>query len=151
MPVEFISATHPTPSTEATGSRRHFGFDVDDTRRFVRYLDDGGFDWTLVAHGSLSADSAQVAQFVVSNSERVKPMLAHRPGFVFPTLAAKSFATIDQIGQGGVGVHIISGGTDAEQLRGWDPLNDAIDYARHALPLVRQELAHRAAATANGH
>jgi hypothetical protein len=49
MPVEFISATHTTPSTEATGAGRHFGFDVDYTRRFVRYLDDGGFDWTLVA------------------------------------------------------------------------------------------------------
>jgi hypothetical protein len=30
MPVEFISATRVTPSTEATGAGRHFGFDVDD-------------------------------------------------------------------------------------------------------------------------
>jgi alkanesulfonate monooxygenase len=130
MPVEFISATHTTPSTEATGSGRHFGFDVDYTRRFVRYLDDGGFDWTLVAYGSLSADSAQVAQFVVNNSERVKPMLAHRPGFVFPTLAAKSFATIDQIGQGRLGIHIISGGTDAEQRREGDYLSKSERYQR---------------------
>ena len=130
MPVEFISATHTTPSTEATGPGRHFGFDVDYTRRFVRYLDDGGFDWTLVAYGSVSADSAQVAQFVVNNSERVKPMLAHRPGFVFPTLAAKSFATIDQIGHGRLGIHIISGGTDAEQRREGDYLSKAERYER---------------------
>jgi alkanesulfonate monooxygenase len=39
---------------------------------------------------------------------------------VFPTLAAKSFATIDQIGQGRLGVRIISGGTDAEQRREGD-------------------------------
>jgi alkanesulfonate monooxygenase len=130
MPVEFISATHTTPSTEAIGTGRHFGFDVDYTRRFVRALDDGGFDWTLVAYGSVSADSAQVAQFVVSNSERVKPMLAHRPGFVFPTLAAKSFATIDQIGRGRLGVHIISGGTDAEQRREGDYLSKPERYQR---------------------
>jgi alkanesulfonate monooxygenase len=130
MPVEFISATHTTPSTEATGPGRHFGFDVDYTRRFVRYLDDGGFDWTLVAYGSVSADSAQVAQFVVNNSERVKPMLAHRPGFVFPTLAAKSFAAIDQIGRGRLGIHIISGGTDAEQRREGDYLSKAERYER---------------------
>jgi alkanesulfonate monooxygenase len=131
MPVEFISATHTTPTTESTGGGgRVFGFDVDYTRRFVRALDDGGFDWTLVAYGSPSADSAQVAQFVVNHSERVKPMLAHRPGFVFPTLAAKSFAAIDQIGRGRLGIHIISGGSDAEQRREGDYLNKAQRYAR---------------------
>lgn len=35
-------------------------------------------------------------------------------------------------------------GCDLLSIRGYDPLNDAIDYARHVLPLVRQELAHRA-------
>ena len=28
-------------------------------------------------------------------------------------------------------------------IRGYDPLDDAVDYGRHLLPLVRQELAHR--------
>lgn len=130
MPVEFISATHTTPSTEATGPGRHFGFDVDYTRKFVRALDDGGFDWTLVAYGSPSPDSLQVAQFVVNNSERIKPMLAHRPGFVFPTLAAKSFATIDQIGRGRLGIHIISGGNDIEQRREGDYLTKQQRYER---------------------
>ena len=36
-------------------------------------------------------------------------------------------------------------GCELLSIRGYDPLNDAIDYARHVLPLVRQELAHRAA------
>jgi alkanesulfonate monooxygenase len=130
MPVEFISATHTTPTTEASAGGRRPDLDVDYTRRFVRALDDGGFDYTLVAYGSPSADSLQVAQFVVSNSERIKPMLAHRPGFVFPTLAAKALATIDQIGRGRLGVHIISGGTDAEQRREGDYLNKAQRYER---------------------
>jgi alkanesulfonate monooxygenase len=130
MAVEFISATHTTPYTEATGKGRHFGFDVDYTRKFVRALDDGGFDWTLVAYGSSSPDSLQIAQFVVNNSERLKPMLAHRPGFVFPTLAAKSFATIDQIGRGRLGIHIISGGNDAEQRREGDYLTKKQRYER---------------------
>ncbi|MGW0580359.1 hypothetical protein ACWD25_31370, partial [Streptomyces sp. NPDC002920] len=38
-------------------------------------------------------------------------------------------------------------GCDLLSIRGYDPLNDAVDYARHVLPLVRQELAHRAATT----
>jgi len=53
MPVEFISATHTTPTTEATAGGRRSGFDVDYTRRFVHAPDDGGFDWTLVAYGLL--------------------------------------------------------------------------------------------------
>jgi alkanesulfonate monooxygenase len=130
MPVEFISATHTTPTTEATGPGRHVGFDVDYTRRFVRALDDGGFDWTLVAYGSVTPDSAQVAQLVIENSERIRPMLAHRPGFVFPTLAAKTFAGLDQIGRGRLGIHIISGGTDAEQRREGDYLTKSQRYDR---------------------
>ncbi len=34
-------------------------------------------------------------------------------------------------------------GCELLSIRGYDPLNDAIDYARYVLPLVRQELAHR--------
>jgi len=130
MPVEFISATHTTPTTEATAGGRRSGFDVDYTRRFVHALDDGGFDWTLVAYGSPTADSSQIAQFVVNNSERIKPMVAHRPGFVFPTLAAKGFAAIDQIGRGRLGVHIISGGNDVEQHREGDYLTKEQRYQR---------------------
>ncbi|WNI14831.1 LLM class flavin-dependent oxidoreductase [Actinacidiphila sp. ITFR-21] len=130
MPVEFISATHTTNTTEASGPGRHIGFDVDYTRRFVRALDDGGFDWTLVAYSSASVDAEQLAQFVVNNSERIKPMLAHRPGFVFPTRVAKALATIDQIGRGRLGVHIISGGNDTEQAREGDYLTKAQRYAR---------------------
>jgi alkanesulfonate monooxygenase len=37
-------------------------------------------------------------------------------------------------------------GCELLSVRGYDPLNDAIDLARYVLPLVRQELAHRAAA-----
>ena len=34
-------------------------------------------------------------------------------------------------------------GCELLSIRGYDPLNDAIDYARYVLPLVRQELARR--------
>ena len=34
-------------------------------------------------------------------------------------------------------------GADLVSIRGYDNLNDAIDYGRYVLPLVRSELAHR--------
>jgi alkanesulfonate monooxygenase len=129
MPVEFISATHITSVPSASGHNIS-GFDPDYTRRFVRMIDDGGFDWTLVAYGSPAPDSLQLGQFVANNSERVKPMIAHRPGFQFPTQVAKAFAGLERISGGRVGIHIISGGADVEQRREGDYLNKTERYER---------------------
>jgi alkanesulfonate monooxygenase len=41
-------------------------------------------------------------------------------------------------------------GADLVSIRGYDTLTDAVDYGRHVLPLVRQELAHRAATGQRG-
>ena len=41
-------------------------------------------------------------------------------------------------------------GADLISIRGYDNLNDAIDYGRYVLPLVRQELAHREATGIRG-
>jgi alkanesulfonate monooxygenase len=129
MPVEFMSATHT--SDDRNRLHRGFGsFDPDYSRRFIRALDDGGFDWTLVAYGSPTADSLQLGQFVAANSERIKPMIAHRPGFQYPTQVAKAFAGLDQISRGRVGIHIISGGSDAEQRREGDYTTKEQRYRR---------------------
>ena len=41
-------------------------------------------------------------------------------------------------------------GADLVSIRGYDTLNDAVDYGRYVLPLVRQELAHREATGSAG-
>ncbi|MEV4419786.1 LLM class flavin-dependent oxidoreductase [Patulibacter sp. NPDC049589] len=129
MPVEFISATHITPVPSAHGHNLS-GFDPDYTRRFARMLDDGGFDWTLIAYHSGAPDSLQLAQFVAENTERIRPVVAHRPGFVFPTQFAKGIAGLDRISDGRVMIHIISGGSDAEQRREGDHTTKEQRYRR---------------------
>jgi alkanesulfonate monooxygenase len=119
MPVEFISATHITPVGNAQGHNLA-GFDPEYTRRFARMLDDGGFDWTLIAYYSGAPDSLQLAQFVAENTERISPIIAHRPGFQYPTQFAKGVAGLNRISKGRVGIHIISGGSDEEQRREGD-------------------------------
>ena len=57
-------------------------------------------------------------------------MLAHRPGFVAPTLAARQLATLDQFSDGRLAVHIITGGSDDEQARDGDFLTKEQRYAR---------------------
>jgi alkanesulfonate monooxygenase len=49
---------------------------------------------------------------------------------VFPTLAARQFATLDQFSGGRVAVHVITGGNDAEQRRDGDYLGKDDRYAR---------------------
>ena len=47
-------------------------------------------------------------------------MVAHRPGFIAPTLAARQFATFDQLSGGRAAIHVISGGSPAEQQQDGD-------------------------------
>ncbi|MFJ1747340.1 LLM class flavin-dependent oxidoreductase [Streptomyces sp. NPDC088116] len=129
MPVEFISAIHPNPATDGNPTAGS-GIDPDYARKYARALDDGGFDYTLVAYHSASPDALQLAQFVAHHTERLKPMLAHRPGVIFPTHAARAFATLDRLSGGRLSVHIISGGNDEEQRREGDYLGKAERYER---------------------
>jgi alkanesulfonate monooxygenase len=126
MPVEFISSTNFGPSTGV----KYSGFDPDYARRYVRMLDDGGFDWTLVGYDSQRVDSVTRAQFILNNSERIKPIVAHRPGFQFPTQFAKALAGLDRIGSGRLATHIIAGGSDEEMRREGDYTTKEQRYRR---------------------
>jgi alkanesulfonate monooxygenase len=132
MPVEFINQIFTVGIDESGhGSMQGFrGFDPEYTRRFARALDDVGFDWTLCAYGSPALDALQVAQFVLNHTERVAPVVAHRPGFQYPTQVAKAMAALDRIGDGRLAIHIISGGADEEQRREGDYLTKDERYER---------------------
>ena len=77
-----------------------------------------------------SRTAPQVAAYAAAHTERLGFLVAHRPGFVAPTLAARTFATLDQFTGGRVAVHIITGGNDAEQRRDGDYLTKDERYAR---------------------
>jgi alkanesulfonate monooxygenase len=74
------------------------------------------------------------------STERLGVLLAHRPGFVAPTLAARQFATLDQFSAGRVAMHTISGANDEEQARDGDFLPKADRYRRtdEYLAVLRQ-------------
>lgn len=104
--------------------------DPDYTRRFARAHEEAGFDRILIGYGSSTPDGTQVAAHVAAHTERLGLLVAHRPGFVAPTLAARTFATLDQFSGGRVAVHIITGGHDAEQRRDGDHLPKDERYDR---------------------
>ena len=53
-------------------------------------------------------------------TERLSFLLAHRPGFIAPTVAARKLATLDQLSGSRLAVHIISGGRDDDQAKDGD-------------------------------
>lgn len=129
MSVEFIGML----GTQA-GSEIHppSGPLVDKTyiRAMAEAHEASGFDRVLIGYGSVIPDGFLLASYIAQVTERLKLLLAHRPGFVAPTLAARKLATLDHFSDGRAAVHIITGGSDAEQQRDGDYLNHDQRYAR---------------------
>jgi alkanesulfonate monooxygenase len=110
------------------------GPEIDKTYvgAFARAHEFAGFDRVLIGYHSSQPDGFQVAAYAAQQTTRLKFLLAHRPGFVAPTLAARQLASLDQFSDGRLAVHIISGGSDEEQQRDGDFLSKAERYARTA-------------------
>lgn len=129
MPVEFlgIAATHDGSETRA---RSGPAFDRDYTLRLGRAHEEHGWDRVLFAYAAGSPDPAPAAAYLASKLDTLQILLAHRPNVSYPTYAAKTFATLDQISQGRLTVHFITGGNDHEQGREGDTLTKDERYAR---------------------
>ncbi|TCP46826.1 alkanesulfonate monooxygenase [Tamaricihabitans halophyticus] len=129
MSIEFIGmigAQHVSEIHRASGP----AVDGDFLARFAKAHEDAGFDRVLIGHGSSSPDGTQLAAHAAAHTERLGFLIAHRPGFVAPTLAARTFATLDQLSGGRIAVHVITGGSDTEQRRDGDYLTKEDRYAR---------------------
>jgi alkanesulfonate monooxygenase len=129
MPVEFIGMIGTKDQSETHGSSGPV-IDPAYTRRFARAHEDAGFDRVLIGYGSAWPEGMQVAAYATSQTERLSVLIAHRPGFVAPTLAARAFSTLDHFSGGRVAVHVITGGSDVEQHRDGDYLGKDERYAR---------------------
>ena len=129
MSVEFIGMIATRKASEIHAAQGPV-IDRDYVRQFAQAHEQAGFDRILVAHHSTGPDAFLVVSYAAAVTERLGFMLAHRPGFVEPTLAARKLATLDQFSGGRLAVHIISGGDDAEQRRDGDFLSHDERYAR---------------------
>jgi alkanesulfonate monooxygenase len=104
--------------------------DVPFTREFARVHEASGFDRVLIGYYSDAPDGFIVAADVLAHTERLGVLLAHRPGFVAPTVAARKLATLDLFSGGRAAVHVISGGSDTDQRRDGDYLDHDARYRR---------------------
>ncbi|MFJ9031899.1 LLM class flavin-dependent oxidoreductase [Streptomyces sp. NPDC102274] len=147
MTIEFIgiaatqetsesgSAT-PAPGRDGISAQRETGRASGPVvqpvylRELARAHEESGFDRVLVAHSSASPDGFTVADQILTHTDRLGVLLAHRPGFVSPTVAARKFATLDAFHPGRIALHVITGGDDADQARDGDFSDKPTRYRR---------------------
>ncbi|MFI2030425.1 LLM class flavin-dependent oxidoreductase [Streptomyces buecherae] len=129
MPVEFLGIAATNDGSETT-ARSGAAFDKEYTIRLARAHEEYGWDRVLFAYASGAPDPAPAAAYLASKLDSLQILLAHRPNVSYPTFAAKTFATLDQISDGRLTVHFITGGNDHEQRREGDTLGKDGRYAR---------------------
>jgi alkanesulfonate monooxygenase len=139
MPVEFLGIAATGDGSETT-ARTTAAFDRDYTLRLARAHEDHGWDRVLFAYGAGAPDPAPAAAYLASRLDRLQILLAHRPNVSHPTFAAKTFATLDQISDGRLTVHFITGGSDHEQQREGDFLtkDQRYDRTREYIGIVKK-------------
>ena len=107
----------------------------------ARAHETAGFDLVLVGYSSSSAEGFLVALHAAAQTQRLGYLVAHRPGFVVPTLMARKIATFDNLTGGRLAVHIITGKTDDEQEGDGDFTPKVERYRRAAEYLELMKLA----------
>ncbi|OQO09983.1 hypothetical protein B0A48_04338 [Cryoendolithus antarcticus] len=129
MPVEFISLAFPNASTELNpipGAP----IDPDYLARYARNLDDYDINYTLQPYDSGGFDPFTQAAHIAAHTKKLKVIVALRPNTMYPTVAAKALATLDQLSRGRAVVHFIAGGSDQDQAREGDFLVKDKRYSR---------------------
>jgi alkanesulfonate monooxygenase len=128
MTIEVLGLLYHANQTEFRPADKPF--DPDFVRRHARLYDEAGFDGVLIGQHARSPDPLAIAANVAACTQKLRFMIAHRPGFVSPTIAARMFATIDRVSGGRCIAHIITAASDAETENDGDFLTKDQRYAR---------------------
>lgn len=129
MAIELVGLLNPGRGSEERGPAND-PFDADFVAEFAQVYDRSGYDRVLIGQNARSPDPITIASWALARTERLKVMIAHRPGFIAPTLAARMLATLDKLSKGRVGVHIITAASDAETRNDGDFLTKTERYHR---------------------
>ena len=118
MSVKFIGYIGFNDNSELHAGVRSRALDRNYVEAAAKAQEEGGFDRVLIPFSSNSPESQIVAAYASAITTKLGFLVAHRPGFTQPTLAARQLATLDQLSGGRVAVHIITGGADGASAGG---------------------------------
>jgi len=130
MSIEFIGFITNNNSSE-TIVRKGPILDRPYIETVAKAHEQAGFDRALLAFHSTIPDALQVGQHVLGVTDKLKVLIAQRPGFTSPTLLARQLATVDQFSEGRVALHVITGGNATELRQDGNTIDDKDErYAR---------------------
>lgn len=89
-----------------------------------------GFTGILIPVGTPYLESWMVGSAIIHHTSSISPLVAFRPGFVAPAVAAKMAATLDQFSRGRLWVNVVSGGSPYELGQDGDFLEHDLRYER---------------------
>jgi alkanesulfonate monooxygenase len=96
----------------------------------ARAAEELGFVGALTPTGPLCEDAWVTTAMLTQTTERLKYLVAFRPGYYSPTLAAQMAATYQRQSGGRLMVNVVTGGERAEARAYGDPLEKDGRYAR---------------------
>ncbi|MFE9438288.1 LLM class flavin-dependent oxidoreductase [Streptomyces sp. NPDC006602] len=122
-----VGGGHGTP---ATASGRDRPPTVAYLGQIARAAEDLGFEGALTPTGAWCEDAWLTTAMVAQHSERLKFLVAFRPGFVSPTLAAQMASTFQRQTGGRLLLNVVTGGESHEQRAYGDLLDKDARYRR---------------------
>lgn len=141
----------PAPATETDvlwflpthGDGRYLGSEIGARHVSLAYLsqiaraaDDLGYFGVLLPTGRSCEDSWIIASAMVPLTERLRFLVAVRPGLTEPSFAARMTATLDRLSNGRVLINVVAGG-DPFELKG-----DGLFYSHDERYAVTDEFLH---------
>jgi alkanesulfonate monooxygenase len=131
VPVQILGMVAAQEVSETSGSMTERMIDPSFLARFAQAHEDSGFDRVLIGYGATQPDGFAIASHVLHHTSTLGVLIAHRPGFVAPSLVARKLITLDHLTGGGrVAIHHITGGDEPDQRREGDRLGHDDRYRR---------------------
>ncbi|MFF7500071.1 LLM class flavin-dependent oxidoreductase [Streptomyces lavendulae] len=113
--------------------------DIEYLAQIAKAAERLGFEAVLTPTGTWCEDAWLTTVALAQHTERLKFLVAFRPGVISPTLAAQMAATYQRITRGRLLLNVVTGGDSSEQRRFGDHLDHDRRYERTAefLSVVR--------------
>jgi alkanesulfonate monooxygenase len=122
-----VGGGHGTAMTAAAGDRPAT---LDYLGQIVRAAEQLGFVGALAPTGAWCEDAWLTTAMLAARTERLKFLVAFRPGLISPTLAAQMAATFQRHSRGRLLLNVVTGGEDHEQRAYGDFLGKDERYQR---------------------
>lgn len=121
-------AAATAPGNGTTGDAR--AASLDYLTQLARAADSLGYEGVLTPTGAHCEDAWIVTAALIAHTQRLKFLVAFRPGLIEPALAAQMAATFQRLSGGRLLLNLVAGSSDAEQRGYGDPLTHDERYRR---------------------